>query len=397
MTALTPHERHRGFQPREAAPTIELFLSDRDGSAAHLAGRQITGFSVRLSPVHPADEIAPTALAGAAAAVLEVSVEDPQSLARFSKLAAATDIPLYAAAYEAPLATVRMLLKAGAHDVLPLPLKVEDLAEALAPLTRRAAPQGEVRRGRLVCAIKSGGGVGATSLLSQLAVLHAERHAAGGGDHCLIDLDLQFGDAAVQLGLRPALSVVNLVEAGSRLDRELFDAAAVAHPSGLKVIGAPSDLLPLDSVSSDRLLQVTEQALGRFDAVFVDLPANWTDWSLSLVARADLVLLVTELSIPHLRQARRQIDLLGALDLDKVEVRVVLNRYEERLFSGIRRTDASDVLGREVGYTVDNDPALMRAAVDQGVPLGTIKRRSKIARDLGRLSDDIAALTEGGR
>ena len=71
----------------------------------------------------------------------------------------------------------------------------------------------------MVSVIKSVGGVGATALLSQLAIRFAENEASCGREACLIDLDVQFGDVAFQLGLRPKLTLADLLEAGNAARR----------------------------------------------------------------------------------------------------------------------------------------------------------------------------------
>ena len=158
--------------------------------------------------------------------------------------------------------------------------------------------------------IKSVGGVGATALTTQLAIRYAESEARQGREACLIDLDVQFGDAAFQLGLQPRLSLADLLEAGSRLDGSLLRATTTEHRSGLKVVSAPADMMPLEGVSSDHLLQIVDLATREFGTVFVDLPTNWTNWSLSLVARSDLTLLITELTVAGVNRAKRQLNLL---------------------------------------------------------------------------------------
>ena len=116
---------------------------------------------------------------------------------------------------------------------------------------------------------------------------------------------MQFGDLAFQLGLHPSLSVADLIEAGSRLDGDLLRATTVTHPSGLKVIKSPSAVMPLEVATSDQVIQIVEMAQREFGTVFVDLPSNWTNWSLSLLARSDVVLLFTELSVASLNRAKR--------------------------------------------------------------------------------------------
>ena len=59
---------------------------------------------------------------------------------------------------------------------------------------------------------------------------------------CLIDLDVQFGDAAFQLGLQPKLTFSDLVAAGKRLDGDLLRSVVAVHPSGLQCgVGAARD------------------------------------------------------------------------------------------------------------------------------------------------------------
>ena len=119
---------------------------------------------------------------------------------------------------------------------------------------------------------------------------------------------------------------------------------------------------------------------------------NWTNWSLSLVARSDLVLLITELTVAGLNRARRQLSLLDSQDLGNLDVRVVVNRFEKNLARTIRNADVREALGRDIAYTISNDFPLVRAAIDQGVPINDIKRKSPLARDLDVLDAGVAAV-----
>jgi pilus assembly protein CpaE len=150
-------------------------------------------------------------------------------------------------------------------------------------------------------------------------------------------------------------------------------------------------MMPLEGLSSDHLMQIAELAAREFGTVFVDLPTNWTNWSLSIVARSDLVLLVTELTVAGLNRARRQLNLLESQDLSGLEVKVVVNRFEKSMARTIRPSDVREALGRDIAYTVTNDFALMRAAIDRGVPLSELKRKSALAADLDTVAANVAA------
>jgi pilus assembly protein CpaE len=150
-------------------------------------------------------------------------------------------------------------------------------------------------------------------------------------------------------------------------------------------------MLPLEALTNDQVIAIVQWAQREYGTVFVDLPANWTHWSLSLVAQSHLVLLVTELTVAGLHRARRQLDLLQEQGLDAVELKVVVNRFEKGLFRTVKPADVQKVLGREVAYTVANDQPLIDAAIDRGVLIDEVKRKSALSRDLDALDTGLAA------
>jgi pilus assembly protein CpaE len=393
VSVITPNETAHNWKADKRERAVHFYLSGAEGDAAELATARVAGLPVHLNILPTSDWINPEELAGAAAAVIQVDADSAASIKRFQKLAAATETPLIAASYEPPLALVRSLIRSGAHDVVPLPLSFEDVATSLAPLMEQLRQQTKAAtaNGKVVSILKSVGGVGATALLSQLAMRFAQKEAAQNREVCLIDLDLQFGDVAFQLGMQPKLSVADLLDAGARLDGDLLRATTSDHASGLKVIAAPKDMMPLEGISNEHVLRIVELATREFGTVFVDLPTNWTNWSLSLVARSDLVVLVTELTVAGLHRARRQLNLIQSQDLGDLDVRVVVNRFEKSLARTISLADASNALGRDVSYTIANDFALVRMAIDRGVPIDELKRKSAVGKDLDTLNAGIAA------
>lgn len=386
---MTPPEAEKGFQPQGIEAGVHLYFSGVDGDASELLGARVAGLPLQLSIVPVTEWIDPTDLATAAVAVVQVDADAPASFKRFERLAKTDDKPLIAACYDPPLALVRQLLKAGAHDVLPLPLKLDDLETSIAPLREQAVRSAPVEtlvsNNRLVVFLKSRGGCGATSIAAQLACRFAAAERAAGREAALIDFDLQFGDAAFQLGLRPRLTMTDMIEAGVRLDGPLLRSAMTQHDSGLFVAAAPATMLPLESLSNEQAIAIVERGLREFGTLFVDLPANWTNWSLSLVARANLLLLVTDLSVAGLARARRQLDLLETQGLGNIDIRVIANRYRKGLFKAVGVDGAEQALGRKVDFTISDEPELMGAAIDQGVTVGDIRRKSALVRDLDTL------------
>lgn len=393
MSVHSPDRPNIQWMADIGPPPVRLLLAGVEGDASALVGANAAGFPLELVVSDPAEMVDPAVLAGAAAGVVQVTEDDEQSAARFKKLAECS-VPLIAAAFEPSLAFVRSLVRAGAHDVVPLPLDLEELETALDPIRRMVASEGPRQRAshqKLVTVIKSEGGVGATALLAQMATRFAAAERAAGRECCLIDLDIQFGDAALQLGLQPALGFADLLQAGKRLDGDMLRSVAAQHGSGLRVVSAPHEIMPLEAITSDQLLGVIEFATAEFGTVFVDLPTNWTNWSLSLLARSDLVLLVTELRVPSLHRARRQLDLLASQDLNHLDVRVVINRSEKGFFRNVGPADAERVLNRPISFSVANDHATMTQAIDRGVPLDEVKRKCALVKDIEAMNRGVAA------
>ena len=143
MSVINPNETARNWQASKRETAVQLYLSGVEGDSADLVGTRVAGFPLSLNVVPVTDWIDPEELSGAVAAIVQVDASTPSSIKRFQKLAQTVSTPLIAAAYDPPLALVRSLVRAGAHDVVPLPLNIEDLETSLGANPRGACAQGQ--------------------------------------------------------------------------------------------------------------------------------------------------------------------------------------------------------------------------------------------------------------
>ena len=151
-------------------------------------------------------------------------------------------------------------------------------------------------------------------------------------------------------------------------------------------------MMPLEALSSEQLIEIVDLATREFGTVFVDLPTNWTNWSLSLLAQIGPGAAGhrTERAEPPPRPPPARPDRAARISA-ALDVRIVVNRFEKGLFRTIRPADVREALGRDVAYTIANDPAVMRAAIERGVPISDIKRKSAVGKDIESLDAGIAA------
>lgn len=287
----------------------------------------------------------------------------------------------------ADLRMVRTLVKAGVADVVALPLSAEELVQAIVAIGETRAEEGnESALGSMITVVRGLGGGGATSLITHLAA----ELGNGDGEHpnvCILDLDLQFGRVAQVLNLAPRRTLTDLLEAKGRVDSEFLQSVIARHPAGIAVVAAPDEIGPLESIDTAALDQVLQLVRREFEYVLIDLPSNLTNWSLSIVSRSDRVMVLTEQSIPNLRQARRRIDLFRSLGLDLRLLSVVLNRVETGLFKTIGVNDVERALGQPVAEMLHDDSPYIAQAQEQGRLVGEIRRKSKFAADIAKLAE----------
>jgi pilus assembly protein CpaE len=101
--------------------------------------------------------------------------------------------------------------------------------------------------------------------------------------------------------------------------------------------------------------------------------------------------MVSELRVPSLHRARRQLDLMDSQDLDTLDVRIVLNRVEKGLFKALDTDDAERVLRRPIAFTIANDHDTMTQAIDRGVLIEEVRRKSALAKDIQAMDKGLAA------
>ena len=326
------------------------------------------------------------------ALVVEVVPADPKSLEAFDRLIhlSAGDVPVIAAVDGLTVGATRTLLRAGAIDVLPIPFSAEELKQAVEPARRPARPAGrqapqQRRQGKVVAFLGALGGVGTTSIAVQLGATWAGTSRVG-----LLDMDLQFGGGALFLNLHPSLSIGNLIEDADRLDAELLQSVAVRHSSSLEVLASPPEMMPIDAVSSDFVDQLLRTAVQVYDVALVDMPQAWTEWSVRALHRADIIVMVTNLTVPGVYQARRQMEVLDANGLMH-KLRIVANRVPTTMFgrkASTRETEA--VLGRKIDFTIANDYVGMSAANDEGAMLKDVRASSRLLKDIGELASHLS-------
>jgi pilus assembly protein CpaE len=292
------------------------------------------------------------------------------------------------ALYEADVLTTRRLLREGAADVLPAPVSEPSFAACLERLlTAAERPAARAQTGEVVAVLKAGGGVGATSLSTQLAALMS----ADGGEVCLADLDLQFGAAALYLDLPDAITIVDCLGSGS-LEETPFRTALARHRSGARVLASPREMVPLETLAPPHVASLLRGLKRDFRLTLVDLPPVWTAWTNEVLHNADRILLVTQLSVAHVQLLKRQLHVLAAQELDGKPLILVCNAPSADQAAVVSIKAAERALNRTFDVVVPEDRRTMLAAANQGVEISAVRRGTKLEKAIAELAAKVSTL-----
>ena len=400
VNAASPWRKVDDRGPSGGLPRI-LMLTRQAGRAPTQEQLEAVGLESAESHMafHEMAEDSPL-FAEADALVIEIAPRNQADFEAFDRIVhlAAGQLPVIAAVDGLTVADTRTLLRAGALDVLPLPFTAEELRQAVEPARRPARPaapraqsQPPRRQGKVISFLGTTGGAGVTSIATQLGILWSQNARV-----CYIDFDVQFGNAALLLDLRPSLHLGHLIEDAERLDPDLLQSVAMNHASGMALIASPAEMMPLDVVTNefvDRLLRLATQT---YDVVLVDLPTAWTEWTVRALQRSDAICLLTALNVPGLHQARRQLEVIEANGL-MPKLKITANRVQKSLFGKVDLKETEAVLGRKVDFTIANDYPTVSSANDEGRALKDVKPSSRVVKDLKAVAEALqgAFATEG--
>jgi pilus assembly protein CpaE len=278
---------------------------------------------------------------------------------------------------------VRRLFESGADDIVLLPESPDrvrfTLQKAIARKLGTAVATG-VALGPMICILGPKGGSGKTVTATNLTVGLAQK----GYSSVLIDLDLQFGDAGLALGIAPDRTIYDLAKSGGSVDAEKLDAYLASHESGAKVLLAPTRPDHATVVGVDFLRDVYGSLRRSFDYVVVDTPPGFTPEVIASIDSSSHLCLVGMLDSLSLKNTKLGLETLDLMGYNREQICVVLNRADSRV--GIERDDVTAVIGRAPDVMIPSDREIARS-INEGTPIVLAQERSDAARAFGELVD----------
>ncbi len=310
---------------------------------------------------------------------------------------------------EAPMSTVVILsvqgeqeylreaMAAGARNYLVKPFSVDELLNTIRKTydlesQRRArimpiiTPQR--KSGRIVTVFSTKGGVGKTTIATNLA---AELSKKPNRSVVLVDLDLQFGDIAIMLDTMPVRTIADIARE-EEVDSEIVEACLFTHGTGIRVLPSPLRPEQAETVTARHVEAILGLLAESFDFVVIDLPQGLGDVSLTAMDAADTILLITSLELPAIKNASICLEIMNDLGYDDDKVKLVVNRSSHEI--GVDIGEMEKTLKRTVDVHIPSDGRLVVQSVNKGVPFVMSNPSAKVSlaiKDLARVVDPQSA------
>jgi pilus assembly protein CpaE len=284
-------------------------------------------------------------------------------------------------------------LDADVSDVLLLPQLVENVVFTVKKASHAKRPVQTVTRaqlGRVVTVFSPKGGTGKTVTASNLAAGLAKQ----GRKTLLLDLDLQFGDAAIVMGIEPEKTIYDLVVAPGELDVEKLAGYTAKHPCGLDILPAPLRPEDAELVTESKITRLLEVARERYEVIVVDTSPFFHGPMLATLDRTDELLVICGLDVPTLKNVRLAMQTLELLSFPKSRIRFVLNRANTKV--GLSKREVESALKVEITVEIPSDRGVP-ISVNQGNPAVLADPGCDFSKALMALSRSLVTKPEAKR
>lgn len=287
---------------------------------------------------------------------------------------------------------VMQAMRAGMREFLWKPFPPERLTELLGKVGQEA-PSGSRRVGRLIPVVGACGGVGATTIATNLAVELAQLPGTGAerARVAVVDLDFRFGQVAMFLDAQATYTIAELCDTPEHIEPQMIERVVVKHPTGVHVLAHPDDMEQAGRISAAHTAGVLAALLEHYDYVVVDGPVRFDGSARAVFDMADVYLVVLQLLVPAVRNADRLIHELGRNGYNLEQVRLVCNRFN-RDSGFLEQADVEATLRRPLNWIVPEDWKTASSAVNVGAPLVTYAPKSKLRAALQQMAAALAAV-----
>ncbi len=281
---------------------------------------------------------------------------------------------------------MRMLLKLNGSDWLRKPLERKMFLDSVSSHVHMAQPG----TNHVHAVVSTVGGAGGTSVAISLADALTRGRKKSAPSVALFDLDFSSGACGHYLNLLNDYDLVPVIQNPSRVDLEFIDIVKKKHQRGFSVLSFKQPGVMLSPRGGELVLRMLDVVSFQNNHTVLDIPCYATAWKDEVLAAVNSVHLVTELTVPALRQAKDVYGFIKKIRGENFTVQVIANRHRRKLFgSGIGKKDASRIFKQTNTIIIDDDWGTMNEAVNRGILPIEVHPRSKFVRQVEKIAETV--------
>lgn len=275
------------------------------------------------------------------------------------------------------------VMRLGAKEILSTPVIKSEFFDVLKRVCEQLNGEYQkINKCRMITVFSNKGGIGKTSVASNLALELAKTTKE---NVALIDLNFQLGDITTFLDLKPSFNISYMLKNLDKINKDfLLNTLEKYKNTSLYVLADPPYFKQADDISSKQVARLFDILKDSFSYIVVDTDANFDGKTITALDNSDLLFLVTCINLPALRNCQRCLDLFDKLGYSSDKVQVLVNRYMEN--DEIKADDAEKVLNKEIYWKIPNNYFTMMAAINKGVPVSEINPASNVAQSYKELA-----------
>jgi len=293
---------------------------------------------------------------------------------------------------------LRSAMRAGVADVLAATDSVVDISASIceaysAECARRLGAKeqtvaSEQPGGQIVTVFSTKGGVGKTVLSTNIGTALAQFL---GKSTAIIDLDLQFGDVGIMLGLAPERTIADAAACIERLDADLLRGYMTRHESGLDVLLAPIRPEDAEQLTAGRIARILVLLREMYDVVVIDTAATLDEVVLTALDNSDVVYALTMMDVASIKNMRISLQKLKQLGYNDALVHVVLNRADSKVW--LEAQEVERAVGSGIFARIPSDRVVPRS-VNKGRPVVLDEPKSDVAKAMVEIAKSVATSTK---
>jgi pilus assembly protein CpaE len=275
-------------------------------------------------------------------------------------------------------------MRAGAHDFLCKPVKEADLRAAAEKVfkLKDARKESPGRGGKIVSIFSNKGGNGTTMIAVNLADALVRYH---GKKVVVVDLVLAHGDVTMFFNVNPSYSIMDLAKNAEKADYDFLHTLLMKHSSGVYVLADPPMIEDAESISARQVKEMLSTLRSMFDVIIIDTAHQFDERTLTALESSDVILLVTLLNLPSLKNTQKCLDLFGRIGFRDERIRLVLSRYLPS--DEIPKESIEGILKTPIFFAVPNDYPTVISSINRGKLLREIAPDKEVTKSFHQMAD----------